>query len=75
MIAWDVGIGQAVQIGESRTNGVVVKVARKSGARVRLYFETALSIRLLPDGLVPAHFTAGITGEPRRILEPIQLRA
>lgn len=75
MIAWDVGIGQAVQIGENRDSGVVVKVARKSGARVRLCFDTALSVKLLPDGLIPPSFTLGITGEPRRILEPARLRA
>ncbi|WP_139043828.1 hypothetical protein [Allomesorhizobium alhagi] len=73
MIALDVSVGEAVQIGKNADAGVVVKVKHKSGTRVRLAFETNLSpIRILGDGLVPASFTYGITGEPRRVLQDVR---
>lgn len=67
MLALTVRCGQAVQIGEA----AVVKVEHKSGRQVKLVFHTALApIRLLADGLIPARFTFGLSGEPRRVLEP-----
>ena len=67
MLTLDVKIGQAVQIGDV----CVVKVRDKRGSRVKLVFFTAIApIRLLADGLIPARFTTGISGEYRRA-EPL----
>lgn len=69
MLTLSVRVGQAVQIGEHG----VVKVEDKTGRRVRLVFAGDFSpIRLIADGIIPARFTLGITGEPRRILEQHQ---
>lgn len=65
MQVFSVKIGQAIQIGEA----AVVKVEDKSGRMVRLIVASTLApIRLLADGLIPARFTVGVTGEPRRVL-------
>lgn len=66
MIRKTIRTGQAVQIGEA----AVVRVEHKSGRLVDLVIATALPVMLLVDGIIPARFTHGITGEPRRILEP-----
>ena len=60
-------IGEAVEIGDV----AAVRVEQKSGRMVRLAIFTALPIRFLADGLIPARYTHGITGEPRRVLEPM----
>lgn len=68
MLSLSVRIGQAVQIGEA----AVVKVEDKSGRMVRLIIATSISpINLLADGIIPARFTTGITGDKRRVLEPV----
>lgn len=68
MQVFSVKIGQAIQIGEA----AVVKVEDKSGRMVRLIVASTLApIRLLADGLIPARFTVGVTGEPRRVLEQV----
>lgn len=68
MLALTVQVGQAVQIGNGPDNGCIVKVKEKSGRRVQLVFITSLTpILLLADGLIPARFTTGVTGEPRRV--------
>lgn len=63
--------GQAVQIGEA----AVIRIEQKSGRMVDLVIATALPILVLADGIIPARFTMGITGEPRRVLEPVPQRA
>lgn len=62
MLSWNVPIGQAVEIG-----GVVaIRVDEKMGRRVRLTIATALSpIRLIESGIIPDHYTIGISGEVR----------
>lgn len=78
MLNLSVRIGQAVQIGsDDPAHGVVLRVEDKSGRMVRLIISTAMSpIRTIADGLFPPRYTLGITGERRRILEPVEpLRA
>lgn len=69
MLALSVRIGQAVSIGET----AAIKVKDKSGRMVKLVFFTNERVELIPDGLIPARFTHGITGEPRRVLEAVPL--
>jgi hypothetical protein len=73
MLNLSVKIGQAVHIGsDDPAHGVVLRVEDKSGRMVRLAISTAMSpIRMIADGLFPPRYTTGITGERRRILEPI----
>jgi hypothetical protein len=73
MLTLDVKVGQALQIGaDDPQHGVVIKVEEKSGRRVQLAIATAMSpIRIIADGLFPSRFTTGISGHPRRILEPV----
>lgn len=71
MITMDVKVGQAVQVGEEPECGAVVTVMHKSGRTARLSFATRLPVRLLTTGIIPARFTFGVTGEPRRILEAV----
>lgn len=66
MFSTTVRVGQAVQIGDA----AVVRVDHKSGQMVRLVIATALHpIRVIATGIIPARFTMGITGEPRRLPE------
>lgn len=69
MLALSVRVGQAVSIGET----AAIKVKEKSGRMVKLIFFTKEPVELIPDGLIPARFTHGITGERRRVLEVIPL--
>lgn len=69
MLSMTVKCGQAVKIGEV----AVVKVLYRTGMAVRLAIGTAtpeIPITLLADGLVPARFTMGLAGQPRRVIEP-----
>lgn len=63
MLSLTVRTGQVVQIGDIGC----IKVAEKSGRQVKLIFAMNVKpILILADGLIPARFTLGITGEPRR---------
>ncbi len=55
----DVRVGQAVQLGDQ----AVVKVAEKSGQRVKLVIATHLAIELIVTGIIPTRFSTGLTGE------------
>jgi hypothetical protein len=59
----DVKVGQAIQLGDQ----AVIKVAEKSGQRVRLVIATQLAIELIATGIIPSRFTTGITGERQRL--------
>lgn len=61
MLTLDVRTGQAVQIGDA----ACIKIGYKSGARVKIAFATELKVTLIPDGLIPARFTYGVSGEKR----------
>jgi len=64
MLTLTVREGQAVQIGELGA----IKLNKKYGRAANMTFFFDVSpIRILADGLVPARFTTGITGEPRRV--------
>lgn len=63
MMTIDVKVGHAVQVGDGPDNGVVVKVKAKTGQVARLAFLTAMPIKRLGDGLVPARFIVGISGD------------
>lgn len=69
MMTIDVKVGHAVQVGDGPDNGVVVKVKAKTGQVARLAFLTSLPIKRLGDGLVPARFIVGITGDASYQLE------
>lgn len=62
IIALNVKVGQAVQIG----NAACVAVKEKKGAQVKLIISTALSpVLLIPTGIFPPPFRPpGITGAP-----------
>lgn len=62
MISLSVKVGQAVAIGDA----ACVKVDWKSGQQVKLSIATQLAVKVLPDGLIPARFTTGISGLPQR---------
>ena len=66
MKVYDIRIGQAVQIGDV----AVVKLKDKAGARIKLAIATQLPLLLLADGLIPARFTTGISGDERRVPVP-----
>lgn len=53
-----VKVGEAVQIGDV----AVVKLAEKSGQRIKLVFATALPLTHIVTGIIPAAFSTGITG-------------
>lgn len=57
MLALNVKVGQAVQIGDV----AVVKVQDKRGAMVKLVFATNIKpIRLLATGIIPRQFITGL---------------
>jgi hypothetical protein len=59
-------VGEAIEIGDVAS----VRVEAKSGCMVKLAFFTDLPLRLLVDGLIPPRYTHGITGIPRRVVDP-----
>lgn len=61
MKVMDVRVGQAVQLGDQ----AVVKVAEKSGQRVKLVIATHLAIDLIATGIIPRAFSTGISGVPQ----------
>lgn len=63
MMTIDVKVGSSVQVGDGPENGVVVKVKAKSGQVARLAFLTSLPIKRIDDGLVPARFIVGLSGD------------
>lgn len=69
MLTLNVNVGEVVQVGDTPSEGVVIKVKARSGRSVRLAFATHLPISVLTDGIIPARFTNGITGIRRRILD------
>lgn len=58
-------VGEAMEIGDV----AAVRVEAKSGSMVKLAFFTDLPLRMLAHGIVPARYTHGITGVPKRVLE------
>lgn len=67
MLALDVKIGQAVQIGDA----ACIKVLGKNGQRVRLSVATAvMPIRILASGIIPQQFVAGIHANGARPAPP-----
>ncbi len=58
--------GESIQIGEI---GAIRLNRAKTGRLMNMTFfmPNVFPIRIIPDGLIPARFTTGITGEPRRV--------
>ncbi|MRX32814.1 hypothetical protein [Aminobacter sp. MDW-2] len=69
MFSKTIRVGEAVEIGDV----ACIRVDEKSGRNVRLSFFTDLPIRHMADGLIPARYTHGITGEARRVpVDPVR---
>jgi hypothetical protein len=68
MLSMTLNTGDGLQIGEGPDAGAFIRIADKSGRRVKLAIATDLTVKRLAPGISPAQFTTGVTGRQVRIL-------